>query len=510
VSQQKGTVYLVGAGPGDPRLITVRGRQCLERSDVIVYDRLVSPQLLRYAKREAEKIYVGKSPEGNTLEQEDINFLLRDLALQGKTVTRLKGGDPSVFARVGEEAEELARHGVPFELVPGISSALGAPLYAGIPVTHRDLATSFHVVTGHEDPNKPDGGVNWADLARVSGTLVILMGVGRIGGIAGQLIAHGRDSQTPVALVRWGTRAEQETLTGTLQDIAAKVAESSFKNPAVIVVGEVVRLRETLQWVEQRPLFGQRIVVTRARSQASELSRLVEDLGGEPYEFPVIRTVAPDDFAPLDDALQRGTEWDWILFTSVNGVEMFWERMRHNRVDVRSFATAKIAAVGAKTASALAERNLQVEVTAPEYVAESLLEALGDLVHAGEKILLPRANIARKFLPDALRERGCAVVEVDAYKTEPVTENAAELAARLADGEIHAITFTSASTVNNFVAAMAGHDLHTLLQGVTTAMIGPVTAQAAEERDLPVSVIADTYTIQGLTEALISHSRKTL
>lgn len=508
----KGTVYLIGAGPGDPRLITVRGLQCLAEADVVVYDRLVSPRLLRHAKPGAELIYAGKLPDQSTLpQQEKINRLLVEKAAAGLTVARLKGGDPSIFAYVGEEAETLREQGIVYEIIPGVSSAFAVPAYAGIPVTYRNMASSVHMISGHENPLSEESLTDWAAMAKVSGTLVILMGVGRLSGIVQRLMENGRDASTPVALIRWGTVAEQETLTGTLGDIVSRVQAAKFENPAIIVIGEVVKLRERLQWFEQKPLFGRRIVVTRSRSQASELSARIEALGGEPYEFPVIETVRPDDLGPLDRELQRLAEYDWIMFTSVNGVEMFFERMRELRTDVRSLARTKLAAVGDKTAEALSQRGLLADVVAEEFVAEGLLQTLqehGELT-AGQKVLLPRANIARKALPRALAEFGCEVVEVETYETRAVAEGAEEMAALLAAKQIHAVTFTSSSTVKNFVQALAGRttDLSALLSGVTMAAIGPVTRRTAEELGLTVDVMPDTYTIPKLVDALVEKQK---
>lgn len=500
-----GTVALVGAGPGDPRLITVRGRELLERADVIVYDRLASPRLLRAAKPGAELIYAGKSPEGNALDQEEISLLLVRLAQAGKSVVRLKGGDPSVFARVGEEMELLAANGIPYEIVPGITSALAAPIFAGIPVTYKNVASSFHVISAHEDPDSPETSHDWEAISRLSGTLVFLMGVSRLQAIASQLIQHGRSPQTPVALVRWGTRVEQETVSGTLADIADRVAAARLKNPAVIIVGEVVALRDKIRWVEKRPLFGRRIVVTRSRSQASEMSRLIEELGGEPYEYPVIETAWPDDLTPFDAALANLQEYDWLIFTSVNAVEMFFQRMRHNRVDIRTLASVRIAAVGQKTAQAVERYGLLVEVVGEEFIAEGLLDVLGDRIAPGQKVLFPRADIARRVLPDTLRQAGCDVTEFDAYRTVAVADETQELVTMLRSKQIDVITFTSGSTVKNLCAALEGHDAADLLQGVVLAAIGPQTAKALQERGLPVDVMPDTYTIPALLAALTAH-----
>src|SRR5690554_4445098 len=357
----KGKVYLVGAGPGDPKLITVKGMEALKKSDVVVYDRLASPRLLHLIKTGAKIIYVGKRTDRHTMKQEDISQLLVDLALQGKIVTRLKGGDPTVFGRVGEEAELLVDHGIEFEIIPGVTSATAVPAYAGIPVTHRDYASSIAIVTGHENPDKLDTNIKWDKLTPATDTMIFLMGVAKIEYIRDQLILHGKPPETPVALIRWGTRVNQQTLIGTLADIAEKVKEINFKPPAVILVGEVVKLREKLNWYEKKPLFGRRVLVTRARSQASELAERIDDLGGEPYEFPAIELRQPTDLISLDkldQALQRIEVYDWIMFTSSNGVEYFFLRMKQLGIDIRRMAKARIVAIGPKTEEALLNRGL--------------------------------------------------------------------------------------------------------------------------------------------------------
>lgn len=341
----KGKVYLVGAGPGDPKLITVRGLQCLEECEVVVYDRLASPRLLRYVKPGAERIYVGKLPDRHTMKQEEINQLLVDLALEGKIVTRLKGGDPTIFGRVGEEAELLYDNGIEFEIVPGITSAIAVPAYAGIPVTHRDMASSLSIITGHESPDKLDRSIHWDKVTNATGTLIFLMGVAKIGYISDQLMKHGKPPQTPVALIRWGTRVEQRTIVGTLETIEGIVKAANFQPPAVIVVGDVVLQREKLKWYENKPLFGLRILVTRARAQASELAEQIETLGGEPCEFPVIETIEPTDpvvVANLKEQLEQAEQYEWLMFTSVNGVEYFFEWLRKFNIDIRRFLVREL------------------------------------------------------------------------------------------------------------------------------------------------------------------------
>ncbi|MBO8163801.1 MAG: uroporphyrinogen-III C-methyltransferase [Brevibacillus sp.] len=500
----KGIVYLVGAGPGDPKLITVRGLETIRQADCIVYDRLASPRLLAHAKPDAELIYCGKLPDRHTLTQEEINQVLVEKALQGKTVTRLKGGDPCIFGRVGEEAEELVKHGIPFEIVPGITSGIAAPAYAGIPVTHRDFNSSFAIVTGHERPDKTASSVNWEKLACAVETIIFYMGVGNLPFIREQLIKHGRSPQTPVALIRWGTTVEQQTVVGTLADIVEKREQAGLTNPAIIIVGEVVKLREKLQWFEKKPLFGKRVLVTRARSQASDLSERIAELGGEAYEYPLIKLAPPQELDRLDDALRKLSQFDWVIFTSVNGVNHFFRRMRELCIDIRTL-TGRLAAVGPKTAEALEEKGLTVHVLPADFRAEGLLDSLKGKLVPGESVLLPRADIAREILPKELRAHGLQVTEVDTYQTVVDAGNTEETAALLKDGAIHIVTFTSSSTVKNFVQSMAGHDLHELLAGVKIACIGPITAQTARDLGLPVHIVAADSHIQGLLDAIIRH-----
>jgi uroporphyrinogen III methyltransferase/synthase len=497
-------VYLVGAGPGDPGLITVKGKQAIEKADVIVYDRLASPQLLQSTHPNAEKIYVGKLPDRHTLTQEEINELLVRKAKEGKVVTRLKGGDPFIFGRGGEEAERLVEEGIPFEVVPGITSAIAVPAYAGIPVTHREFSSSFAIVTGHERPEKTESSINWEKLATATETLIFLMGVSNLPFIVKQLTKYGREDATPIALIRWGTRIEQETLVGTLADIVQKVEELNFGSPAIIIVGEVVRLREKLAWFEHKPLFGKRILVTRARSQSSELTGLITALGGEAIEFPVIRIVESEHGELLNAALHQLAEYDWVIFTSVNGVKHFFDRIQKAQLDIRQMSKARLAAIGPKTAASLSDKGLLVKVLPEEYKAEALVEHLRPLVQAGEKILLPRADIARKVLAVELRDMGCDVTEVDAYDTQIDATNAEEIVQMLERGQIDVLTFTSSSTVRNFIQAIGTvtTELKPLLQHTQIACIGPITAKTAESLGLRVDVMAKEYTIEGLIEGI--------
>ncbi|MDQ4129402.1 MAG: uroporphyrinogen-III C-methyltransferase, partial [Actinomycetota bacterium] len=417
-------IYLVGSGPGDVGLFTVKGVRCMQEADAVVYDRLAPQALLELAKPGADLIYVGKKPGNPSMPQEEINTLLVELGRAGKTVVRLKGGDPYVFGRGGEEALELVAAGIPFEVVPGVTSGVAAPAYAGIPVTHRGVATSVAFVTGHEDPTKDRFDVDWSEVARGADTLVLYMGVGRLAQISRELISAGKSPDTPVACVRWGTLPGQRTVTGTLRDIAEKVSEAGLKPPAITVVGEAVSLREAgLDWYERRQLFGRRVVVTRARAQAGELSRELEVLGAEVHEFPTIEIRPPEDFGQLDAAIHDLDSFDWLIFTSVNGVEAFIERLSHHGLDLRAVPRqAKIAAIGPATAQRVREAGLRVEIVPEEYRAEALIEAVSGASLAGRRVLIPRAKVAREVLPERLRKAGAEVVVPPAYESVPSLE----------------------------------------------------------------------------------------
>lgn len=508
----KGIVYLVGAGPGDPKLITVRGLECIRLCDVVVYDRLASPRLLKHLKPGAEKVYVGKLPDRHTMKQEEINQLLVDLALQGKVVTRLKGGDPTIFGRVGEEAGLLREHDIPFEIVPGITSAIAVPAYAGIPVTHRDLASSMSIITGHESPDKLDRSIQWDKVTLATGTLVFLMGVAKIGYISEQLIRHGKPASTPVALVRWGTRVEQQTLVGTLETIEEQVREANFQPPAVIVVGEVVRQREQLMWYERKPLFGTRILVTRARAQASALADRIEELGGEPVEYPVIEIRESEDPATaerLQAAVQAADSFDWLIFTSANGVDCFFDWLRRLRVDIRRFHRAELAVVGPGTARALERYGLLAEELPETFQAEGLAEQLAARLQPGQRALLPRGDLARDVLPESLREAGVDVWAVPIYETVLAhSDEDDEVLDQLQSGAIDVITFTSSSTVTNLLERLRQQGVaapEALLQGIAAACIGPVTAATVRAAGLDVAIEPAEATIEALLDAIAAH-----
>lgn len=494
-------VYLVGAGPGDPGLLTVKGLECICRADVIVYDRLVRPSILALARPDAELIYVGKASSDHTMKQDDINRLLVDKAEGDKIVVRLKGGDPFVFGRGGEEAEELVKENIPFEIVPGITSAIAVPAYAGIPVTHRDCCSTFGIITGHEKADGSQSKIKWDKIATGLDTIVFLMGVENLPNIVTELVKNGRDPATPIALIRWGTRTDQETLVGTLADIVEKVKSEDFKSPAVTVVGEVVNLREKLRWFDNRPLFGKKVLVTRSRDQASALSELLREYGAEPIEFPVIKISPPESFAELDAALDKIEEYDWVLFTSANSVRAVINRLKELGRDVRSLKGPKIGAIGPKTAESISCLGMNVDFTPAEFVAEAVVQEFPE-DPSGKRILIPRAKEAREVLPEKLAEQGAQVDVVTAYQTLSDTSDKSDrsdgIRKMLNNGEIDIITFTSSSTVENFVKLVGK-----VPEGIKIACIGPITAETAKAHGLKPDIIADEYTIEGLVAAMV-------
>ncbi len=504
-SKSKGKVYLVGAGPGAPGLITVRGVDVLRQAEVVVYDYLASPKLLKYAPPDAELIYVGKKSGRHTMKQQDITKLLAGKAEEGKRVVRLKGGDPFIFGRGGEEAEVLNRAGISFEIIPGVSSAVAAPAYAGIPLTHRDYTSSVAFFTGHEKEDKGNSAIDWEKISTGIGTLVFLMGVANLEHISSQLIKHGRSPGTPAALVRWGTTGSQRTLVSPLAEITSQAKAQGFRPPSVLVVGEVVQLREKLNWFERQPLFGKGIVVTRAREQASRLSEALVGLGAEVAEFPTIQIVPPASYAELDKALAHLSAYDWLIFTSVNGVAHFLGRLKANGLDIRELRGCKLCAIGPATAGALEDLWLRVDVVPDEYRAEAIILALGEDEIKGRRFLLPRAEAAREVLPNELRRLGAVLDEVTAYRTVKTSENTQALEQKIADGQIHLITFTSSSTVTNFVELFGQEKTLKLLSDVTVASIGPITAHTARKFGINSHIIPKEYTIPALVEAIVEH-----
>ncbi|MCL0046543.1 uroporphyrinogen-III C-methyltransferase [Dehalococcoidales bacterium] len=494
---KQGKVYLVGAGPGDYGLITVKGLDCLRQAEVIIYDRLVDESLLGEVHPDAEKIYVGKAAKCHIRKQGEINQLLVKKAKEGKVVVRLKGGDPFVLGRGGEEAEALALNHIPFEVVPGVSSALAVPAYAGIPVTHRRLASSLAIITGHE-AGKGKSSIAWDKLATGADTLVFLMGVGNLAFIVERLIENGRAPSTPIALIGEGTTPKQQTLVGTLEDIIAQTEQSRFQPPAVIIVGEVVRLRQQLRWFDNQPLFGKRILVTRARHQASQLSRLLTEGGAVAIEMPVIQI--QDGSEELDPAILSLDSYHWLIFTSVNGVKAFFHRLHALNLDARWLKGVKIGVIGPATAEALAEVGLRPDYLPQVYTSQGFLAGLETEEIAGCRVLLPRADIASKELVRGMAQLGAEVVEVTAYRTIPNTKAISRGKQLILAGEIDIITFTSSSTVTNLVAILGRKQQ--VLNRAKIACIGPTTAATAAQAGLKVDVIAEEHTIPGLVQAM--------
>ncbi|HTL58025.1 MAG TPA: uroporphyrinogen-III C-methyltransferase [Candidatus Limnocylindrales bacterium] len=501
----KGMVYLVGAGPGDAGLLTLRGAELLRRADVVVYDALVNTELLRLAPRSAEIIYGGKRAREHAIPQKDLNQLLIGKAREGKTVVRLKGGDPYVFGRGGEEAEELADAGVPFEVVPGVSSFVAVPNYAGIPLTHRDFCSKLTLITGHEDPAKEASKIDWEQVAKTPGTQVIMMGTDRIGEIVETLVRHGMDSATPIAMVRWGTTGQQQSIEGTLATIGDVANKSKIQPPTVAVIGDVVKLRPKLNWFENRPLFGQRIVVTRSREQASQLTSQLHELGAEVLEVPTIKIEPPTRRQEIVDALLELNSYDWLVFTSPNGVATFFEYFFRQFHDMREIGGARIAAVGPATATKLKELHLQVDLMPDEAMASSIAEAFSEYESIENlKICLLRAEVANRELPAALEALGAIVDDVACYKTVPEPHDPTGAAARLIQSGADWITFTSGSTVEHFHTRFDLPELVRKFSSLKLASIGPETSKTLAELGLKPTVEAKQHTIEGLVNALVT------
>jgi uroporphyrinogen III methyltransferase/synthase len=502
---ESGKVYLVGGGPGDPGLITVKGMDCLEKADVIVYDRLLDESLLPHARQDAEKIYVGKASSEHTMPQHEINSLLVQKAKEGKNVVRLKGGDPFVLGRGGEEAEELAKNRIPFEIISGVTSAIAVPAYAGIPLTHRTLASSFAVVTGHEDPARAGSRINWEKLSAGADTLVFLMGMQNLPEIVAKLIEHGRSGDAPVAVIKDGTRPQQATVVGTLKDIVYRVKEASLTPPAVVVVGEVVKLRETIQWFDNRPLFGKRILVTRARRQAGILSKLLAERGALPVELPTIVIQPIPHNEKLERAILDLARYQWLIFTSVNVVETVFDTLRALTLDSRALHGLKIAAIGPATGKALEARGIIPDLCPDIFTTESLLSRFHDRNITGQRFLLPRTDIADEQLAKGLAGLGASVEEIVAYRTIPDVDAIKRAREMLSLKQLDVVTFTSSSTVTNLVATL---DDAELLKGVKIACIGPRTAETVLKAGLKPDVIARAHTIPGLVAAMEELFRK--
>lgn len=512
--QKTGKVYLIGAGPGDPGLITLRGKYLLERAEVVVYDYLANKKLLNYVPKNAKFIYAGKKGGGlHAYTQEGINQLLVDHAKAGNMVVRLKGGDPFIFGRGGEEIEEIVAEGIDFEVVPGVTSATAAATYAGIPITHRDYTASVAFVTGHEDPTKKYSNIRWDKLATGAGTIVIYMGIKTLPDVTKKLIDYGRSPDTPVAVVRWASTPHQRSVEGTLATISEVVKEADIKPPALVIIGDVVKLRKTIDWYESRPLFNRRIVVTRTREQASELVAKLEEYGAECLEYSTIHIEPVADYALLDQAFEDIARYQWILFTSLNAVTYFFKRLHETGRDSRALAGPKIAAVGRTTADELLKYGLRADLIPQRFTGEGLAEALLESkVGKGSHVLLPRALRASEILPETLQDAGAEVNVVPVYQNVPPQGRKEELREQLLEGNVDLLTFTSSSTVTNFltmVDAKSDEELQKMLENVTIAAIGPITAETVVQNGLQVHIQPDHYTINDMVQAIVAHYQNT-
>ncbi|HMK55660.1 MAG TPA: uroporphyrinogen-III C-methyltransferase [Dissulfurispiraceae bacterium] len=509
---KKGKVYLIGAGPGDIGLFTLKGLRCLKKAEVVVYDFHLNAQILNYIDHDAEFIYAGKRGGHHAMTQDEINQALIDKAREGKIVCRLKGGDPFVFGRGGEEAEALVNNGIGYELIPGVSSSIAAPAYAGIPLTHRKYSSSFAVITGNEDAGKDGSTIDWPHLSKSFDTLVFLMGVKNLDRISSKLIEHGKPGDTPAAIVRWGTRPDQKTVVGTLDDISSRAAAEGIKPPAVMIVGNVVRLRDTLKWYEKKPLFGQRILITRDYSADYEP---LEDLGAEIFEFPTIQTVPASDYSELDKAIENISSYHWIIFTSSNSFSYFMRRLAATRSDIRELKGLKICAIGPKTAGTLRTAGLRVDLIPEEFNAEGLIESFIREARSsvqdpryktsnleGLRILLPRAENAREVFPDRVRELGGEIDCPVTYRTVKPEKHGKRLIRFLKTGRISVATFTSAATFTNF-CDIIGDEAIDFLKGIPIAAIGPVTAKAIEKKGLQVAIMPKEATIKAMVDEII-------
>ncbi len=493
-----GKCYLVGAGPGDPGLITVKGRACLEKADVLIYDALSSAEFLRWVPEACEKIYAGKRAKTHAIPQEEINALIVEKSQAGKTVVRLKGGDPMIFGRGGEEAAELAAAGVPFEIVPGISSAIGGAAYAGIPVTHREHCSQLTLFTGHEDPTKEGTSLDYQKLAEAEGTKVFLMGISRLPEITRELIANGADEATPMALTRWATTGRQRTIVGTLGTIADLAEKEGFSSPAVAVIGDVVKERARINWFESRPLFGKRIVVTRTREQAGELSARLSDLGADVMELPTIRIEPPEDARAFAHLVQDVHTYDWVVFTSPNGVEKFFEGFFTAYDDARSFGKPRIAAIGPSTAKKIAEYRFTTDLMPEKFVAEGLVEAFAKEAIENQTILWVKAEETRDVICEELMKQGAIVDKCIAYRTVPETDDPTGAAERFREEGADVVTFTSGSTVENFFVLGLPWP-----GGCRAASIGPVTSEALRAAGHEPGIEATKSDLPGLVEAIL-------
>ncbi|CCH49170.1 uroporphyrinogen-III C-methyltransferase [Pseudodesulfovibrio piezophilus] len=495
-------VFLVGAGPGDPGMVTLRAKEIIETCDIMIYDYLANVDFLKWCKAECEILYVGKKGGDHTLPQEKINELIIEKARSGKIICRLKGGDPYVFGRGGEEGEELVEAGIDFEVVPGITAGVAAPAYAGIPVTHRDHTTSVCFITGHEDPTKSESGNNWAVYGQSNSTLVFYMGVGNLPMIAKNLMENGRDAETPVALVRWGTRCNQTSFVSTLENVAEEAEKRQWKAPSIIIVGGVCSLHDKLAWFEKKALLGKGVIVTRAREQASGLVNILQGHGACVHEFPTISVEHLDDYNEVETAILQLARYQWVVFTSVNGVKFFWEQLAAIGLDSRIFGGMQIAAIGPATAEELKARGIIPDFVPEKYVAEHVVEGLLERGIQGQDVLIPRARVAREVLPEELKKVGCNVTVLPVYETKLVQASSKEIEDAMDKGAINYVTFTSSSTVENFFE-LVNPDVFRQYPEIKIASIGPVTTKTLERFGFTPSIEPEDYTIPGLVDALL-------
>jgi len=503
--KNKGKVYLVGAGPGDPGLITVKGMSCIQLADVIIYDYLASPSLLELASSDAELIYVGKKGGDHTLSQNSISQLLVEKAAAGSTVTRLKGGDPFIFGRGGEEIEALVAGGIEFEVIPGVTSAIAAPAYAGIPLTHRKVTSSLTFVTGHEDPTKGETRIDWDELAKSPGTLVFLMGAKNLPVICDRLLQRGKPGGTPAAMIQWGTTTRQMTVTGTLATIADEADRAGISSPAIIVLGDVVRLRKTMKWFENKPLLGKNIIITRSRAQTSDMTRILTDWGAACLEFPTIDIIPPDRWDPLDRAISHIDEYHWIVFTSTNGVNCFFQRLSEQGKDSRALGSIGTASVGPATAERLRAFGVNSDIVPETYRAEAVSDAFRQTDLVGKKVLLPRAQAARPVLPDELKRLGARIDDIPAYRTAIADGNRNELVAYLKSSSVDLVTFTSSSTARNFKQLLPPEQFESLTEGVLFASIGPITTRTARSLGFDIRIEPGASTIPELCRTIADY-----
>ncbi|MFW2331710.1 MAG: uroporphyrinogen-III C-methyltransferase [Nitrospinota bacterium] len=504
MKQKEGIVYLVGAGPGDYELITVKGKRLIAEADLIVRDYLAHPKLLEFASTTTEILYVGKQGGAHSKSQDEINKILIDECLAGKKIVRLKGGDPYIFGRGAEEVEELVKAGCRFEVVPGVTAASGATSYSGIPLTHRDFNTTLTLVTGHEDPTKAKSSINWGALASSATTLVFYMGIKNLPIICNNLMKEGLDGDTPVAIVRWATLPYQQTITGTLNNIVEIANSANIKPPAIIIVGHVVSLKEKLDWYESRLLFGKKIIVTRAREQSSEFAMLLTNLGAEAIEFPTIATTELQSYKIFDDAVANMKEFDFVIFTSANGVKYFLKRVRSLGLDIRILADKILCAIGPKTADELYKLGLTVDLIPDEYRAERIIEALqAKYTIEGSSFLIPRAAVARDILPDMLTKLKGEVTVAPIYETILPSGGKEDIKELFSNNEIELVTFTSSSTVTNFIKMWDNEEQAVeILKSVKVASIGPITSSTANKFGIKPDIEADQFTIEGLVDKI--------